>query len=270
MTWDFSTAAILLDIKKAFDNMDHGILLGKLEQIGVRAEALKWFQSYLSNRRMYIGEDPLNDIMINFGVPQGSIPGPLLFLIHMNDLSRVLNPNFRTSWWCKLCCGEDTLNNGNGSSELLAFADDTTMASCDSRMTTLQRKLEIVLEETYVWMDANRFVINVDKSCVLFFSRIGTIHPEITGITTSRGTIRRPETGFAMYLGVLLDKNFSFLNRIQAVELKLSRNRWHHQETEARISSKNPSSTLQRTSETSPAVLCHNLAVNLQITPEET
>ena len=73
-------------------------------------------------------------------------------------------------------------------------------------------------------MDANRFIINVDKSCVLFFSRIGTIHPDITGITTSRGTIRRPETGFARYLGVLLNKNLSFLNHIKAVELKLSRN----------------------------------------------
>ena len=117
------------------------------------------------------------------------------------------------------------------------------MASCDSGMTSLERKLEIVLEETYVWMDANRFVINVDKSCVLFFSRIGTIHPEIIGITTSRGMMRRPETGFARYLDVLLDEKLSFLNHIQAVELKLSQS-WHHQEIEARISSKNPSSAL--------------------------
>ena len=216
-------AAILLDIKKAFDSMDHGILLGKLEQIGVRGEALKWFQSYLSNWRMYIGEDPLNDIMVNFGVPQGSILGPLLFLIHVNDLSRVLNPNFRTSRCCKLCCGEDTSNNDKDSSELLAFADDTTMASCGSGMTSLQRKLEIVLEETCILLDADQNVINVDKSCVVFFSRIGTIHPEIIWITTSRGTIRRPETSFARHLGVLLDENLSFLNHIQAVELKLSR-----------------------------------------------
>ena len=67
----------------------------------------------------------------------------------------------------------------------------------------------------------NRLVTNVEKSNLLFFSRIGTLQPEITGIATSRGTIRRPETGFTRYLAVLLDENLSFLHHIQAGELKL-------------------------------------------------
>ena len=76
--------------------------------------------------------------------------------------------------------------------------------------------------------------------------------------------------GFARYLGVLLDENLSFLKHIQAVELKLSRNLGIIRKLKHVFLQKNPSSTLQRTSETSPAVLCHNLADNLQITPEET
>ena len=73
-------------------------------------------------------------------------------------------------------------------------------------------------------MDANKLVINVEKSCILLFSRVGTLHPEITGIVTSRGKVQRPVNGCAKYLAVIVDENLSFLPHIHAVELKLSRN----------------------------------------------
>ena len=73
-------------------------------------------------------------------------------------------------------------------------------------------------------MDANKLVINVEKSCILLFSRVGTLHPEIPGIMTSRGKVQRPVNGCAKYLGVTVDENLSFLPHIHAVELKLSRN----------------------------------------------
>ena len=98
------------------------------------------------------------------------------------------------------------------------------MTCCGLDMPSLQRKLENIIEETYLWMDANKLVINVEKSCILLFSRVGTLNPEITGMVKSRGKVQPPVNGCAKYLGIIVDENLSFLPHIPAVELKLSRN----------------------------------------------
>jgi len=85
-------------------------------------------------------------------------------------------------------------------------------------------KLMIVPKETYLWKDSNGLVINDDKSCILFFCQVGSVHLDVCGIEMSRGLMRWPEKRFEKYLGVLLDENLSFLHHIQAVELKISRN----------------------------------------------
>ena len=91
------TLGIFIDLSKAFDTVDHQILISKLNNYGVKGKNLSWFKSYLENRKQYLNysNDVTNLAQIKCGVPQGSILGPLLFFIYVNELciaSNILNP----------------------------------------------------------------------------------------------------------------------------------------------------------------------------------
>ena len=86
------TGAVFTDMKKAFDLVDHEYLLFKLEHYGVRGSSLDWFQNYLTKRtqRVQFGNDKSSTQAIHFGVPQGSISWPLLFVLYINNLTQCL------------------------------------------------------------------------------------------------------------------------------------------------------------------------------------
>ena len=114
----YSTLAVFLDLSKAFDTIDHHILLKKLEHYGVRGIALEWFRNYLSNRTQYVSYRGAQSSLQNIacGVQQGSVLGPLLFIIYTNDLPNSLSY-----------------------SKCILFADDTTLFHTHSNEKTLHK-----------------------------------------------------------------------------------------------------------------------------------
>ena len=136
-----------MDLSKAFDTIDYNILLHKLSIYGIRGQPLSWFRNYLHNRHQYVSYLSCNSQkkIVNCGVPQGSILGPLLFLIYVNDIIR--------------------------SSPILhfvLFADDTSIIHSHSNYNTLINQLNLELSKISLWFKANKLSLNVNKAPYLF------------------------------------------------------------------------------------------------------
>ena len=134
---------VFLDLTKAFDTVDHTILISKLSQIGVSASTLLWFKSYLSNRKQRTScdnamSDPLH---VPLGVPQGSILGPLFFLIYINDLPLVVK-----------------------NSQVTLYADDTVLYCFSKEPRMLEEALNEDLLEVAKWLNRNKLTLNLSKT----------------------------------------------------------------------------------------------------------
>ena len=144
------SCGVFIDLQKAFDTVDHNILLRKLELYGIRGTCNKWFRTYLKDRTQYVN---INDTKSDFkrvlhGVPQGSVLGPLLFIIYINDL-----PN-------ALIFSDPSL-----------FADDTCLLYSNSSLKLIEKRLNIDLKRLFKWLCANKISLNVSKTEVLSLSQ---------------------------------------------------------------------------------------------------
>ena len=137
-----NTCSIFLDLAKAFDSVSHDILLRKLHRYGIRGSALSLFTSYLDTRPQFtrLNDVVSSSIFVKFGVPQGSILGPLLFLLFINDLPSA------TSFFIKL------------------FADDTFLCAQDSDLASLENNVNHELKKVYMWLASNKLTLNISKS----------------------------------------------------------------------------------------------------------
>ena len=181
---------IFLDFSKAFDTVNHDILLRKLYHYGIRGNALRCFESYLKNRKQFVTYNGVSSDtkLITCGVPQGSILGPLLFLIYINDLS--------------LVC--DRLIS-------ILFADDTNMFMSSKDVHSLQTVINQELILVSKWLKVNKLSLNIKKTHFMIFSNKSDVCGQID-IRIDGEPIQA--VGKTKFLGVIIDKNLTWKDHI--------------------------------------------------------
>ena len=186
-------------MKKAFDTIDHSLLLKKIENYGIRGKALTWVKSYLNNRQQYVYfNDTKSDILnISCGVPQGSILGPKFFILYLNDITQV----------SKLL-------------KFIIFADDTNVLYSHKDTKMLTNIINNELKKLEVWFSVNKLSLNVLKTNYMLFSKCKkTENMEI--YMNNSGISRVKVTKF---LGVIIDENLNWKEHIKLVSSKISKN----------------------------------------------
>ncbi len=197
------TGAIFLDLKKAFDTVDtvnHSLLLNKLKKFGIRDSELNWFKSYLSCRMQSVKiGSVLSDLKpIDIGIPQGSILGPLLFIIFVNDLP--------DSVMCKT----------------VMYADDTSLLINSSDPLCLQNSLNLNMCKIATWFKKNHLTLNISKTKLMLFGTPQNLskYQNISLIYDGK-TIERVDN--FKYLGIIFDSHMTWSHHIDLILSNVSK-----------------------------------------------
>ena len=191
---------IFVDLQKAFDTVEHDIPLSKLEHYGIRGLANEFFKSYLSNRNLYVSINGYDSNLadVKFGVPQGSVPGPLLFLIYINDLNQALK-------FCKVH----------------HFADDTNLLHFSNSIYRLNKYVNLDLKNLTYSLNANRISLNVKKTELVIFKNQRKKLDSSIKIKLNRKRLHPSKS--VKYLGIKIDENLNWKQHIHDIAIKLNR-----------------------------------------------
>lgn len=196
---------LFLDLSKAYDCLNRDILIKKLERYGVRGNALKWLKSYLSERVQIVGITKDNQscrstgLLNNNGIAQGSILGPILFIIFMNDIHRVNTKSKQT---------------------IINYADDTNLITGGKNSCQVLPASKYFFGNVSTWFTENRLILNTDKTNLICFKTKRSNAENIDEIKIGNDTLVASDN--VKFLGVYINKNLDWSFHINKVVKKLS------------------------------------------------
>lgn len=197
---------VLVDFKKAFDLVDHQILLHKLKMYGLQDETLMWFDTYLTKRRQQVSINNTNSDFkeISYGVPQGSILGPLLFLIFINDL-----PLYTASVCTDL------------------YADDTTLYDIQDSMEQIESNLQSAIDNLNIWCQNNGMILNSSKTKVMLVAtnqKRQRLHSDSLNLNFNNEPLNMITED--KILGVYVDNNLTWSEHTKYLTRKIASSIW--------------------------------------------
>ena len=189
----------LLDMSAAFDTVDHTILVQRLSrEFGIRGTVLDWFESYLSERcqTVVVGGVRSADMPLDFGVPQGSVLGPVLFTLYMKDLGNIIR-QYDLNFHC--------------------YADDTQLYKSTQwdKVDTLVERLQLCFSDIKAWMNENKIKLNDAKTEVILIGRPDVVK-KVTHDSVVFGNDVIKISNTVKNLGVFIDSDLSFKSHVNS------------------------------------------------------